>query len=218
MDFEDKKVRKGLKCAAKRKAQCDNLYVFVRQAFATGSAALLLSGLALLSRSLVPALLSHSGLPTPLLSCLFMLTLLSRLGLPTSLLSCLVMPALSSRLLMPALSSPLMPASSSPFMPALASCLMFGPASTRFISLTLRTFKLALSNEPLGRQSTSSSPPKPFCLFPTLDLLLKKSDCKRLFDTAFITSRLLAANHVAKEVDLSFGEYKYPTPVKLNRS
>ena len=179
----------------------------------------------------MPALLSHSRLPTLLLFHLLMPALLSLLvpvlssrpflpallfHLMPALLFCPPIPTLLSPPLPVLLSSP-MPALLSPFVPVLLSRFVLSLALTCFISSALRTFKQALSDEHLGHQSTSPSPPKLFCLFPILDSLLKKSDCKRFFNTAFINSRPLATNHAAKEVDLSFVKCGYPASVKLNR-
>ena len=199
-DSKDEKVRKELERTAKKKARRNNLYTLVRQALATGFAALLLSG---------PALLS----------CLFVLVLLSCPRLPTLSWSCLSMPAMSSRPPVPALSSYLpMPALLSPLilallsfpMPALTSCSVLGQALTWFTFSALKTFKQALSDKLLGRQSTSPSPPELFYPFPILGPLPKKNNRKQSFDTTFINSRPLAANHTAKEVDLSFKECGCP--------
>ena len=58
---------------------------------------------------------------------------------------------------------------------------------------------------------------EPLCLFLILGLLPEKSNCKWLFHTAFIKSHPLTPNHIGKEVDLSFVEFGYLAPVKLNR-
>ncbi len=214
-------------CTAKRKAWRDNLYAPMRKALVAGYASLLLShppmptpssrpGSPTLSpsRPSVPGLLSCSPVPG-LLSRPPMPGLLSSPPVPGSLSP--PVPTLSS-LPMPAPSSPFVPAPSSPPVPALLSRSVLGPAPIRLTSSALRTFKQALSDQPLGRQSTSPSPAKPLCPFSTLGPLSEKSDCKRPFDTTFINSRLLSGNHVAKEVDLSFGECGCLAPVKLNRS
>ena len=149
-DSEDEKVRKSLECAAKKKTQRNNFCASVRQAFAAGSATPLLSGPALLSCLLVPALSSRPRLPTPLLSYspmptlsshFLMPVLLSCPGSPTLLLSCLHMPALLSPPVLASSFCPPMPALSSPSMSALAFCFVLGPTPTQLISSTLRTFK-----------------------------------------------------------------------------
>lgn len=128
-----------------------------------------------------------------------------------------LVPALSSSLPLLALLSLLLPALSSCLVPALLSNSVLGLAPTCLIYSALRAFKQVLSNKPLSRQSTSLSHAEPLCLFPTLGLLPKKSDCKWLFDTAFKNSSPLVGNHAAKEVVLSFGECGCPASVKLNR-
>ena len=160
-----------------------------------------------------------------LLSCLPMPNLSSRIGLPTPSSSCfpgpallsLPMPALLSRPFVPTFLSPLVPTLLSLSVPALASCAMLGSAPTQLISSTLRTFKQALSDKPFGCQSTSPRPPEHLCLFLILGPLPEKSNCKRLFDMAFINSHPLAVNHIAEEVDLSFGKCECLTKIKLNR-
>ena len=225
-DSENEKVRKRLECVAKRKARRNNLRAFVRQALAIGSVTPLLSSPALSSRFFVPALLFCLGSPTPLLSYLPMFASLSCLELPTPLLSCPLMPASLSRPLMsallscppiPALLSLLVPALLFLPMPASASHSMLGSVPTRLISSALRIFKQALLDEPLGRQLTSPSLPELLCPFSILGLLPKKSNCKRPFNTTFINSCPLVANHTAKEIDSSFGKCEYPAQVKLNR-
>ncbi len=197
-DSEDEKTRKVSERAAKRKARRDNLNAPMRKALAAGSAAFLLSCPpmpGLLSGPLIPS--SSSG---PLVPGL--------LSLP--------MPTPSSPPMPAPLSLP-MPALSSPPMLALSSRSVLGPTPTRLTSSALKTFKQALSDESLGRQSTSPCLAELLCLFPTLGPLPKKSNCKRLFDTAFINSLPLARNHTAEEVDLSFGKCRCPAPVKLNQ-
>ena len=219
-DSKDQKVRKRLERAAKRKARHDNFHAPMRQVLTTSSAALLLSGPALLSHPLMPALLSHLGsliplssyLPVPaLLSRLPMPALSSRPGSPTLLSFCPPVPALSSlpvpvllsHLLKPALLSLFMPVLLSPLVLPLAFFSMLDLAPTRLTFSALRILKRALSNEPLRCQLTRLSPPKPLCPFPILGPLPKKSNCKRPFNMAFINSRPLVATHTAKEVDLS---------------
>ena len=85
-DTKDEKEKKGLKCNTKRKAQCDNLYVLMRQAFAASSTA------PLLSRSTVLVLLSH--LPISALSYPLVLVSLSP---PLPALLSLLVPTLLSR-------------------------------------------------------------------------------------------------------------------------
>lgn len=153
---------------------------------------------ALLSYHLVAALASHS----------LLLTWLSYSFMPDALLSPLVL-ALLSRPILTLLSS---------FMPSSSSRSVLGPASTHLISLAFRTFKRALSDEFLHSRSTRFSATKSLCLFPTFKPLSKKNDYKQLFDSAFIYSRLLAKNHTAEEMDLSFWKCGYPALVKLNRS
>ena len=81
-------------------------------------------------------------------------------------------------------------------------------------STAFRTFKQALSDE-LLRHSTSHI--ELFCPFPSLGLLLDKTNRKRTLDIAFINSRPLAGNHAWEEVDLSFAECGCLAVVKLNR-
>ena len=57
-DFKDKKIKKKLKCVAKRKTQYNTLCISIWQTLAAGSTAFLLSGLALLSCFPVPLLSS----------------------------------------------------------------------------------------------------------------------------------------------------------------
>ena len=160
-------VKKGLERAARRKAWYDYLCAFIWQIFASGFAALLSSGPALLSRLLVSIMSSCPRLPTLLSSCPLVLALLSHFRLPTLLLSCLSIPTWLFCSRVPTLSSLLLP--------TLLSHSMLGLAPTWFTSSTLRTFKQALSDESLDRQSTSPSPPEPLCLFSILGLLLKKA-------------------------------------------
>ena len=216
-DFKNEKVRKGLKRAAKRKARRNNLCVLLRQAFITGSVAFLLLGPALSSCSPMFASLSCHKLLNLSLSCFPVPALLSCPGLPIPLLFRLFVPALLSYSSVPTLLSLFVPALLSLPVPALVSCFVLGPNPTWLTSSTLITFKQALSNESLGRQSISPSLLEPLCPFPVLGPLLKKSDCKRLFDTTFINSRPLATNHAAKEVELSFEKCGCLVQVKLNR-
>ena len=174
----------------------------------------------LLSRFLLPALLFLS-VPT-LLSCLFVPTLLSLL-IPILLTRPLVLVLLSPFMttllspFMPVLLSLPVPALLSLFVPALLFCFIFSLTLTHLTSSALRTFKQTLSDGPLGRQSISSSPPEPLCLFPILGLLAKKSNHQQLFDTAFINSRPLAVNYIIQEINLNFKEYGCLTSVKLNQ-
>ena len=218
MDSKDKKVRKRLERATKKKTWRDNLCASIRQVFVACSTIFLLSGSALLSCPPILALSSRPGLPTPSLFCLFMPVLLFCLRSPTlSSFHLLLLALLSRSSVLTLLSLPML-ALSFFLVPALTSCSMLGPALTWLTSSTLKRLKRALSNEPLSRQSTSPNPPKPLYLFPILGPLLEKSNCKRLFDMTFINSRPLAANHITKEVDLSYGECGCPAQVKLNRS
>ena len=182
----------------------------MRQAFATGFAAFLLSDPALSSYLPMPILLFCLKLPTPLSSCSSMPALLSCPGLLTPLLSCFSMPVLPS--------CPFVPILLSLLVPVLASRSVLGLALTQLTSSALKIFKQTLLEEFLDHQSTSPSPLKPLCLFPIFGLLPKKNNCKQLFNMAFINSRLFATNHAAKEIDLNFGEYGCPASVKLNRS
>ncbi len=195
------------KRVAKKKARRNNFCALVWKALAADSAA------PSLSRPFVPDL--SSGPPVPGLS--------SDPPVPDS--SSPPRPAPSSPPVhaplsppVPAPLSPPLPAPSSPPVPASLSRSVLGPAPTQLTSSALRTFKRTLSDESLGRRSTSPSLAEPLHPFPTVGPLLEKSNRKRLFDTAFINSRPLAGNHAAKEVDLSFGECGCPAPVKLNRS
>lgn len=85
-DSEDEKVRKKLERTAKKKERRNNLRAPVRQAFTTGSTALLSS------RPSVPALLSYPSMSAFLSSAI-------------AALSCLPLPTLSNSTV-PALSSP----------------------------------------------------------------------------------------------------------------
>ena len=104
----------------------------------------------------------------------------------TPLSSCLPMPALSSCLPMPALSSLSIPtlsclfisASSFLSIPASSSRSMLSLALTHLTSLAFRTFKQALSDEPLRRNLISPSPTESLCPFPTLGPLSEKNNCK----------------------------------------
>ena len=182
------------------------------------------------------ALSSHSGLSTPLSSCLLVPALLSCFFVPalsshpklptlssfypyvSILLSHLPVPTLLSRPLViallfppvPALLSFSVPALLSSLVPASASCFVFGPAPTWFIFSVVRISKQTLSDKFCGHRSTRPSSLKPLCPFSILSPLPEKSDYKRLFDTTFINSYLLTANHAAKEVDLSYGECECP--------
>lgn len=98
---------------------------------------------------------------------------------------------------------------------ALLSHLMLDPTPTHLISSAHGTFKQALSDESLYHHSTSQA--KRLCPFLILGPLSEKSERKRLFDMVFINSRPLASNHTIKEICLSFGEYRCPSSVKLNR-
>lgn len=149
MDSKDKKARKGLKRAAKRKIRCYNICALVWQTLAINSIAPLLScsPLPVLSSYLpVPALSSYPRLPSLLSSRLFMLALSSYLFVPV--LSSLPMLTLSYLPILALLSFPV---------PISLSCFMLGLTPTRLISLALKTFKRALSNKLLGRWSTSLS-------------------------------------------------------------
>ncbi len=227
MDSKDEKARKVSERTAKRKVQRNNLCAPIRKALAAGSAT------PSSSHPPMPTPLSCPESPTPSPSHLPVLGWLSRPSIPGLLsrppvfgsssgplvagLLSLPVPAPLS-LLVPAPLSPPMPASLSLLVPALLSRSIFGPAPTRLTSSALRTFKQALSDEPLSRQLTSPSPAEPLCPFLTLGPWPEKSDCKRPFDIAFINSHPLAGNHAAEEVDLSFGKCRCPTPVKLIRT
>lgn len=187
IDSEDKKARKEFERAVKKKLRHHNLGTHVWQAFAAGSAALLLSDLLMLTLLFcpsIPALLSCLGSPIPLSSCLPVPALLSRL-LVYALLSHLLMLALLSRLFMPALlSCPLVPALLSlcpvlallsPLVPALLSHSMLDPVPTCLTFAVLRTFKQALFNKPFGYKLTRPSLAKPFYAFLTLGPLPKKA-------------------------------------------
>lgn len=209
-DFEGEKVRKRLKHISEKKARQYNFCASMWQALDVDSISLLLFGLTLLSCFIVLNLFSDPGLPTPLLSCPLIPVMLCHSRLPTLLLSLLSMPALLSCPTMLALSSLLIPALFSSFILISASCFMLDLAPTWFISPVVKIFKQALSNESLSRQSASSSPLELYCPFSILDPLSKKSNCKRLFDTTFINSRPLAANHVIIKIDLSFEQCGCP--------
>ena len=211
-------MRKELERVIKRKVRRNNLYSSIWQALTAGSTALLLTCPALLFCFLMPNLLSCLGLPTLLLSHFPMPALSSHPGLPTLSSSCSFVPALLFRFLVPALSSSIVLALLSPPLLASVSRSVLGSAPTWLTSSALKTFKQALSDEPLGCQSTSSSSLEPPCPFPILGPLAKKSNRKRFFDTVFINSRSLAANHAIKEVDLSFEKYGCFAQVKLNWS
>lgn len=185
------------------------------------------------SYSPVPALLSclfiatlSSCSPIVVLSSYFPIsTLLSYFFIP-ALLSCFPMATLSSSSLIPASSSHLLMTTlsfssililSSLLILALISCSILDPALTYLISLVVKRFKLVLSDKSLCCCSTSPNLIEPFYPFPTLVLLFEKNNCKQLFDMVFINSHSLNGNYTAKELDLSFREYKYSIPIKLNR-
>ena len=218
MNSNNEKMRKRLKRAAKKKAWRNNLHVFMRRALAAGFAAFLLSGSTLSSHLSMLVLLCCPRLPTPSLSCPLMPTLLSYPRSPTLLSSYFLVPALLFCPSIPALLFFLVPALLSLLVLVLAFCSVLDLALTWFTSSAFRIFKQALLDKLLGHQLTSLSPSKLFYPFLILRLLPKKSNCKWLFDIAFINSCPLATNHVTKEVDLSFGEYGCFVPVKLNRS
>lgn len=90
--------------------------------------------------------------------------LLSRLRSPTYLLP------------LPILVFRSMPALFLGSLAVLLPLLIFGPVSPHLGSSTLKTFKQALSNEPLHRRSISFA--EFFCLFPPFNLLLDKTDYK----------------------------------------
>ncbi len=218
-DSEDEKARKVSERAAKRKVYHDNFRAPVRKALAAGSAA------PSLLCPPVPAPSSRPGSPTPSPSCPPipglssrppMLGSSSRPPVPSSLSGPLVR-GLSSPP-GPTSLSPLVPAPLSPPVPPFSSHAVLDLAPTRLTSSALRIFKRVLSDEPLGCRSISLSPAEPLRPSPTFGPLLEKSNHKRSFNTTFINSRPLVGNHVAQEVDLSFGECGLPAPVKLNRS
>ena len=182
----------------------------MQQAFAISFAALLLFGPTLSSHLSVPALLSCPGLFTLLLSCFPVSAALNSPGLPILSLFCLFMLALSSYLFVPALLSS--------FMLALVSYFVLGLAPTWHISSAFRIFKQVLSDKSLGRRSTNESQPSKTSLSISNSWpVAQKRNCKRPFDIAFITSRLFTANHIIKEIDLSFGKCECPAPVKFNQ-
>lgn len=155
--------------------------------------------LALLS-TIVPTLLSPllPALLFPLLPALLSFSMPALSSLPIlALISCLVLGLLSFS------------------MPGSSSCFVLGLTPTYLVSSALKTFKPVLSDEPLYRHLTSLT--DPFCLFSTPGLLPMNNKRKRLFDKAFINSRLFVGNHTAKEFDLSFEECGCPALVKFNR-
>lgn len=189
-DSENEKMKKKNKCAAKRKAQLDNLFALVR-APAASFAALLLSYSALIScPKFFTPLLSRFGCSTyllPLLACPeILITSFSRL-VPT------LVPVFSAILLL---------------------FFVLGSILLHLTSKAFKAFKQALLYEFLHCRSTS--PAKSLYQFPLLALLPDKTDCKRNFDTTFLKSRLRAGNHTQKEIDLSFVKSGCPALVKLN--
>ena len=179
------------KRAAKRKAQHDNLRTSV-QAPTTGSAALLLSYLALISCFRFPASLffcpGSSTCSSPLPACPVILTVLSSRSFPAPI----------------------------PKSPAVLLLLpVLGPTSPYLASTSLKTFKQTLSNEFL-RRSTSFA--ELLCPFLPLGLLPNKTNHKRTFDIAFINSCLLAGNYAQEKVDMNFAKCGCPAAVKLNLS
>ena len=162
-------VAKQNKRAAKRKARLDNLFAPIR-APASGFTAFLL---------FFAALVSCPTSPAPLSSRLRSLTYLSHLftclGTSTALLSRLIPAWLFGSL---AVLLPLFVLDQTPL----------HLAYTAF-----RTFKLALSNEPLRR---STFPVEFFCPFLPLDSLSIKTDHKQAFAITFINSGSLAGNYV----------------------
>lgn len=127
---------------------------------------------------MLTSLYYYSSFVTTLLSCPPVIFLLSCFPVPASS-SCSLVSILLSRFLVPTLSiypnmSTLLflslPALSLPFVFALLSRSILGPALAYLISLTLRIFKPALSDELLCHHLMSPRPTKPLCLFPTLDL------------------------------------------------
>lgn len=188
---------------AKKNAWCNNLHTSMR-AFVTGSATLLLFCLGSptpLSSCFIPALLAYF---VPALLSYSLPTLLSY-SMPASLfpVHTLVI-RLSFLVLISTLGTPNF----------LLSYLMLSLAPTHLIFLALETFKQVLLDELLYYYLTNFA--KLLCLFPTFSLLPKKSKHKQLFNTTFINSCLLASNHTAKKVDLSFVLCGCSTLVKLN--
>lgn len=210
-DSKDTKARKGLERTAKRKVRRNNLCTSVQQTLAAGSTtpSSSRSPLPTLFRPSMPTL---SCCPKPALSHPPVLALSSSL-IPASSRSPL--PTLLS-LPMPVLLSPSVPALLCFLVPALLSRYVLGLAPTHLISSTLRIIKRPLSDEPLCRHLTSSSPVESFCPFPILGPLPKTNNRKRPFDITFINAHLLAENHAVEEVDLSFREYGCLIPIKLN--
>lgn len=139
------------------------------------------------------------------LSCLAIPTLLSYFRSSILLLSCFFMPALLCCLFISILLSPLILALLSFSIPALLSCSVLGLALTHFTFSALGTFKQVLLKKLLYHRLTSPNLAKPLYPFLTFGLLLKKGNYKWFFDILFINSRLLVGNHIAKEIDLSFG-------------
>ena len=188
---KDETVRNQNKRAVKKKTRLDNLRTAVRASTA-GSTALL---------SFCHAPIFYPRSPAPSSSCSGSPTWLSPLP------ACLGTPTVLSSHFMPT------PVLASPT--ALTPLSMLGPTPPHLASTAARTFEQAFSDELLCR---STSPAEFFCPFLPLGLLLKKTDRKRTFDTAFINSRPLASNHSRKEFDLSFAECGYSIAVKLNQS
>lgn len=192
MDFEDEKVRKQNKRAAKKKMQLDNLRASIRAPAA--------SSVAFLSSLLTTV--SYLGFSAPFSFCLGSLTCLS------SLLTC---PGTHIAFLFCFLPAPV-PESLAVF----SFLLVLGPVSPHLTFTTFRIFKRALSDELLRRHSTSFA--ELLCPFPPLGSLSDKTNGKQTFNIAFINFCPLTGNHASEEIDLSFAECDCPAGVKLNQS
>lgn len=187
---EDKMVRKQNKRAAKRKMQLDNFCASM-QALTASSTALLLP---------CPSFVSWLGSLAFLSSCPRSPTCLSLFstysGTPIALLSCF--------LLASGFRSPVI----------LLSLPILSLTSSYLASIDFKTVKWALLDKPLHYSTTFV---ELLYLFPPLNLLPDKTDCKQTFDIAFINSRLLADNYTWEKLDLNFAKYSCPTAIKLNR-
>lgn len=175
---------------AKRKMRLDNLRAPI-YAFALGSAAILSS---------CPSLVSCPGSPTCLSSC------------PGSFTHFLPLFAYFQTFI--ALSSCLMPALVSG---SLAVLLLLSVLSLTLLHLVFTAFKIfkqALLDKSLHCSTNFAGF---FYLFPSLSLLLDKTNCKQTFNTAIINSRPLASNYARKKFNLSFAECGCLATVKLNQ-
>lgn len=180
--FKDKVMKKKNECTAKKKRRLARFYIPVRSLLSLCpkfSLVLLPQSVPALVPVFVTAFIFRAGLTTILLSAHMPApAILKAFSLPCH--------TLVSRCRISTLLSPL---------PLLGPLLLFS---------SLRTFKQFLLNKPPFHVSTS--PTKPFCLFPALGTYnldnnnssynpTDNNKCKWDFNTAFINSRPFAGNH-----------------------